>query len=377
MKNSIIHNEPISITNQRDDYGNLFDLVPCIITIQGRDYRILKQNGEFVRHFGSKVGEYCFNAYKGRDEKCADCPLEKTFNDGLIHTSEESGIDKDRSVTHWVVRTAPVKDRDGNIIAAMEMSIDVTQRIEAEQQLVQASKLATLGRMASGIAHELNQPLSVIKTSSSFLIKKNNKQEPVKDDIFVTMLTKIDGNVDRASKIINHLREFSRKSDMQTREVQVNDLLEQTCDAFSQQLKIKGINLVQHLDKNIPVIMGDPNRLEQVFINLLINARDAIEEKWGDSKCKPGDKKILFKTMVESEHVVIIVSDTGGGIPDGIADKIFEPFFTTKEVGRGTGLGLSISYGIIKEHGGDIHVVADNKNGAVFIIEIPVKDEGK
>jgi histidine kinase len=147
---------------------------------------------------------------------------------------------------------------------------DVTKRLLGEQQLIQASKMATLGEMATGIAHELNQPLTVMKTASNYLIKKINRGEQIKDDILRTMSEEIDRHVDRASKIINHLREFGRKSDLRIRTTSMSTrLLEKAVEMFSQQLKLRGIEVIWDLEDDLPHILGDINRLEQVFINLL------------------------------------------------------------------------------------------------------------
>ncbi|MDO9109936.1 MAG: ATP-binding protein, partial [Desulfatirhabdiaceae bacterium] len=249
---------------------------------------------------------------------------------------------------------------------------DITQRLETEQQFIQASKMATLGEMATGVAHELNQPLSVIKTASSFFIRKISRHEKLDDDILINMLGKIDSNVDRASRIIGHMRLFARKSEGKLEKIQVNDILEKAFEIFSQQLKVRGIDVQWQIEKNLPQVMGDPGRLEQVFINLLLNARDAIEEKWGDGasatnrEAEEGGKRIMLKTWKTDKMVGIEIQDTGKGIPVTVQDKIFEPFFTTKEVGKGTGLGLSISYGIIKECGGDIQVRSEEGEGASF-----------
>jgi histidine kinase len=371
--NNVFDSQQIELDGHPTFSGNLFDLVPCAITIQDRNYRILRHNTEFANMFGYKVGEYCFSAYKGRRQKCADCPLEKTFNDGLIHSSQESGLSKDGTSTYWIVKTTPIKDKNGNLIAAMEMSIDITEQIETEHQLIQASKLATLGEMATGVAHELNQPLSVIKTASSFLTKKTNAKEPVDDKRLLVLLNKIDSNVDRASKIISHLRMFARKSDDRRDDVNINHLLENVFEIVNQQLKVRNIQIDKEYDNALPLITGDPIRLEQVFINLLLNARDAIEEKWKDRECRPGDKRIVLKTAGKTGDVIVEIRDSGIGIPKKYQDKIFEPFFTTKEVGSGTGLGLSISYGIIKECGGSIRVRSAINEGSVFTVRLPAK----
>ncbi len=488
------HNNYIELEKQINEYVNLFDLVPCIITIQDKNYKILKFNHEFADKFGAKGGEYCFKAYKRRNKKCVDCPLEKTFLDGNTHIEEQSGVNQDGTAVHWIVKTSPIKNSEGEIVAAMEMSINITQQkmlqkklkksekkyhaifnnipdsifvidaeslniikcndsaesiygytkeemikkkfidlfveknkemlasliktsfslnkvkhkhkdastlfvnikispseyhgrkayiisssnitqsLETEHQLIQASKLTTLGEMATGIAHELNQPLSVIKTASTFIMKKKNKKETIDDDILLTMLSKIDSNVDRASKIINHMRQFSRKSNMEINRIQVNDVLNNALQIFNQQLHVRGIEVAKELDPHLPLILADPNCLEQVFINLILNARDAIEEKWGENTIKPGEKKIILKTHSDIQHVFVEVRDTGGGIPKEVAEQIFEPFFTTKVVGKGTGLGLSISYGIIKDCGGSIRAESGKGNGAVFIIKLPIRD---
>ena len=217
--------------------------------------------------------------------------------------------------------------------------------------------MATLGEMATGVAHELNQPLSVIKTASRFFMKKIKKKEKIEDEIFLTMSTEIDSYVDRAAKIINHMRQFGRKSDIALQKVQVNETLQKAMEILGQQLKVRGIEVVWNLEENLPLIMADPDRLEQVFINLLINARDAVDEKWQSQDHPQGDKKITIKTESGGNEIVVEISDTGPGISDAIIDRIFEPFFTTKKVGQGTGLGLSISYGIIQECKGSIKAI--------------------
>jgi histidine kinase len=249
--------------------------------------------------------------------------------------------------------------------------------LEAEQQLIQASKMATLGEMATGVAHELNQPLSVIKTVSSFCMKKRNAKEAIKADILDTMLAKVDSNVDRATKIINHMRQFARKSDMDRVMVQLNDVLKSAFEIFSQQLKVRGIQVVWEIQEVLPRIHADPGRLEQVFINLLLNARDAIESRWGDQPTgsDDGEKTIRLWTGIDDEQVSCRICDTGMGIPENMAEKIFEPFFTTKEVGKGTGLGLSISYGIVKECGGTIEAVPNLPQGTCFVLRFPRIDE--
>jgi len=483
------------LNKQRNEYQSLFELVPCIITVQDRDYKLIRYNREFDKKFNPNPGDYCYSAYKGRSEKCENCPVEKTFADGRLHFSEERSINKDGTPTHWIVNTSPIKNEKGEIVAAMEMSLDVThrklleeelkksekkyyaifdnipnpvfvldqdtleildcnasveivygyqkdeiirrsflmlfskdesehyskliksttvinqarhvnkagvtlfvnirispfedvgekallvttsditKRLETEQQLIQASKMATLGEMATGVAHELNQPLSVIKTASRFFMKKIKKKEKIEDDIFLTMAGEIDSYVDRAAKIINHMRQFGRKSDVTLEKIQVNLILGKALEIIGQQLKVRGILVVSDFEADLPLIMADPDRLEQVFINFLINARDAIDEKWQALPQQESDKKITLTTRTGDRKIAVVISDTGPGIADTIEDRIFEPFFTTKKVGQGTGLGLSISYGIIKECKGTIRAHSNEDGGASFTMTFPIAKE--
>ncbi len=486
-----IAQKQLELNRQRDEYVQLFERVPCIITVQDRNFKLLRYNKEFSDRFDPSPNDTCYHAYKGRSQKCDRCPVEMTFADGKSYSTEETGVDKEGDIKHWIVRTSPILDADGKIVAAMEISLDITERrlleveleksekkyhaifnnipnpifvlamdtlqildcnnsartvygyspealinksflelfrederdhyafklktasiinqarhlradqkqlyvnlrisvseysghevllvttsditkrLEAEQQLIQASKMATLGEMATGVAHELNQPLSVIKTASSFFIKKLSKAESIAPDILSTMLTKIDQNVDRATKIINHMRQFARKSDMEMERINIHEVLESAFEIFSQQLKVRGIEVEWRLDKTVPKIQGDADRLEQVFINLLLNARDAIEEKWQGREPAAFEKKITLTSGKVFDKVFVRVQDTGNGIPKHIVDKIFEPFFTTKEVGKGTGLGLSISYSIIKECGGEISVTSKKDEGTCFTVKFP------
>ena len=248
---------------------------------------------------------------------------------------------------------------------------DITQRLQTEQQLIQASKMATLGEMATGVAHELNQPLSVIKTASRFFIKKISRKEKIKDDILAAMAGEIDSYVDRATKIITHMRDFGRKTDATLEKFQVNEILESAMQILGQQLKVRGIEVEWELQADIPRIKADPGRLEQVFINLLINARDAIDEKWQSPQPAAEKKRIRLKTRSDGDKVVVEICDSGCGIPGKVVNRIFEPFFTTNKVGHGIGLGLSISYGIIQECNGSIQAVSQAESGTCFIMKFP------
>jgi PAS domain S-box-containing protein len=268
-----------------------------------------------------------------------------------------------------------------NIVAchAMHMGMDcliatttdIGENVEKEAQLIQASKLATLGTLASGMAHELTQPLNVIQVASDFFLKKIKKGEEISKDEVKMLAEEINSNVDRASKVIKHMRDFARQSDLTRTRVSINDPIRDVFKVMGQQLRVHQIEVELDLEENLPHIMADHNRLEQVFINLVTNAMYAMDDKglrWGDKKWQ---RLLNIKTFPADDQVVLTVSDTGKGIPQEIIDKIFEPFFTTREVGQGTGLGMSISYRIISDYGGTIEVESEVDVGATFTLRFP------
>jgi C4-dicarboxylate-specific signal transduction histidine kinase len=243
--------------------------------------------------------------------------------------------------------------------------------VEKEAQLIQASKLATLGTLASGMAHELTQPLNVIQVASDFFLKKIKRGEAVSTEELKTLAEEIDGNVNRATKVIKHMRDFARQSDLTRTRVNVNEPIQDVFKVMGQQLRVHEIEFELELDQNLPVIMADHNRLEQVFINLVTNAMYAMDDKglrWGNKKWQ---RLLRIKSFSADGQVVVTVSDTGKGIPREIQDKIFEPFFTTRKVGQGTGLGMSISYRIISDYGGTIEIESAVDMGTTFTLKFP------
>jgi PAS domain S-box-containing protein len=248
---------------------------------------------------------------------------------------------------------------------------DITENVEKEAQLIQASKLATLGTLASGMAHELTQPLNVIQVASDFFLKKINKGEEVTNNELRTMAEEIGSHVDRASKVIKHMRDFARQSDLTRMRININEPIKDVFRVMGQQLRVHQIEVELALDPNGLHIMADHNRLEQVFINLVTNAMYAMDDKglrWGDKKWR---RLLKIESFLTDGQVVVKVSDTGKGIPRDISDKIFEPFFTTREVGQGTGLGMSISYRIISDYGGTIEVESEVDKGTTFTLRFP------
>ena len=254
-------------------------------------------------------------------------------------------------------------------------TVDITESLEKETQLLQASKMSTLGEMATGVAHELNQPLSAIQIGTDFFKNMVEQGEKIPDDELMLVSEQMAGQVARAVHIINHLREFGRKGEILKEKVNINKPLKGVFTLLEQQLKLRGIKIISEFTDNLPPIMGNSNRLEQVFIDLVVNARDAMEAKKREGIGIKTDNVLTVRTFQENGLVVVTIGDTGIGISEDIRDKIFEPFYTTKEVGEGTGLGLSISYGIVKDYNGSIDVESKIGEGTTFKISFPACEE--
>ena len=205
-------------------------------------------------------------------------------------------------------------------------------------------------------------------------MRKLRNQEPLDEATFIQMAKGVDENVERAAKIIEHMREFGYQTDLKLEKVHVNQVIDKACGLFNQQFKVRDIELERELAEGLPPILAEPNRLEQVIINLLINARDAVEDRREKDPGYTGPDRVLLATSLDGDKVRITVEDSGAGFPDDIAHKLFEPFFTTKEVGKGTGLGLSISYGIVKDYKGDIRADRNEAGGARFTLRFPAAD---
>jgi len=248
---------------------------------------------------------------------------------------------------------------------------DITESVEKETQLIQAGKLATLGTMAAGMAHEINQPLNVIQICADLMLKMIKKGIAIPDDELVMMSKDIIDNVARASGVIKHVRDFARQSERDLKKMNLNDPINDVFKVLGHQLMVHSVTLVRELAPDLPEIRAEHNRLEQVFINLVTNAIDAMDERAEKSE-GPVEKKLVIRTFAKADEVIAVVSDTGMGMSEAVKRKIFEPFFTTKETGKGTGLGTSISFGIIKDYGGIIEIHSVEGEGSSFTIKFPI-----
>jgi two-component system, NtrC family, sensor kinase len=264
-----------------------------------------------------------------------------------------------RSNRHLVVNVsiAPLLGKNGTRLGHLVLLDDITQRVRLEDQMVQTEKLTSLGLLAAGVAHEVNTPLAVISNYIQMLAKQIPSEDPRQKTI-----ERIVKQTFRASEIVNNLLNFSRTGGAEAVDVDLNVVLEETLTLVQHPFKTAQVTVVRNYREHLPPVLGSATRLQQVFLNLFMNARDAM----------PNGGMLEVRTNASNGSVEIEVSDTGLGIPRENLHRIFDPFFTTKATGRGTGLGLSVSYGIIKEHAGKVDVRSTPGKGTSFRLEFPV-----
>lgn len=264
----------------------------------------------------------------------------------------------------------------GEIDAIIASTTDITEVVEKETQLIQAGKMTTLGVMAAGMAHEINQPLNVIQVCADFFLKMLNRGQPIEEQDLRMMANDIVANVERASGVIKHVRDFARQSEPVRSRIKINDPINDVFKVLGHQLKVHDVQVELDLDPDIPEVFAEHNRLEQVFINLVSNAIDAMDEKAARPDNADKEKRLTIRSFAENGQVVVKVIDTGTGMTEEIKNKILEPFFTTKKVGKGTGLGVSISYGIVKDYNGSIEIESEVGKGTTFILKFPQAARG-
>lgn len=237
---------------------------------------------------------------------------------------------------------------------------DVTETHEIRRQLIQSEKLSTLGEMVSGVAHELNNPLTGIRGYAELLLERKDIDPGTRSDC-----ERIRVNTERCARIVADLLTFARKRKLHYEDINISALLGEVFDLLHLQLKKSKVTLKRDLDRDIPSVLGDPHQLRQVFINLINNAQQALETD------RPGGAILVRVRLIDPTTVRVVIEDNGPGIAPEHLSRVFDPFFSTKPTGKGTGLGLSICYGIIKEHEGQIRVESPPGCGARFLIDLP------
>jgi len=287
--------------------------------------------------------------------------LDRARGEMRIHHLDKFTIETPRGEATYNIAIAPLVSKEMEQIGRLVIFDDITDRAELERRLVQADKLSSIGLLAAGVAHEVNTPLAVISTYAQMLTK-----QVAGDEQKSRMLEKIARQTFRASEIVNSLLNFSRTSSAELVDVQINRVIQETLSLLEHQLKKAAVEVRMHLDPDLVPVKGNAGKLQQVFLNLFINAKDAMEHH------RKGSSRVLEVVTKRSETgVAVDVIDTGHGIAPEHLSRIYDPFFTTKSAKKGTGLGLSVTYGIIQEHGGAIEALSRPGEGTCFHLEFP------
>jgi PAS domain S-box-containing protein len=343
---------------------SVIDGIEDSIAIVDREYNILFANKTARKRISAGkntiIGQTCFRTFHDKNEPCRHCQTSLTFDRGDARTTSftESGPDgQDRFVE---LHTYPIKGADGRVERVIEINRDITERRYLEMKLVQASKMAALGELAGGLAHQLNNPLVGVQNFVQLLLSRMNADDPNR---------KLAETIERAGgecvKIIKNLLKFSRESRHYFADVDINNVIDDVLSLLENQINLKGIRIEKSLSTDIPVFLGNETQLAQVVMNIIQNGAQAIE----------GNGVISIHTLIDraKDEIQVEISDTGKGIPAEHLDRLFEPFFTTRE--EGTGLGLSVAYGIVKNHEGRIEVESEEKRGSTFRLLFPLGGE--
>ncbi|MDZ7260741.1 MAG: PAS domain S-box protein [candidate division KSB1 bacterium] len=335
----------------------LFDGITDMISVQDREFHIVMANKKIANMCNTRpeklIGKRCFEVYFQLEAPCEDCPTAATFQSKKPEFCER--IYNGEIYHLW---TYPMFGLDGKLDCVIEYGQIVTEQKRLEKQLIQAEKLATIGILSSGIAHELRNPLNIIEAARYYIQDCIGNQNPQ----ITEKLETIKKHVRRASTIINNLLEFSRPAELEREYIDINQLIDSTIALIEKELSSKNITLVKNY-QNIPRAYFGLDSIKQVLLNIIINAIQAM----------PQGGQLQIKTNpLPEKWIEIHISDTGCGIPKKNLPHIFSPFFTTKKVGEGTGLGLYISHSIIKREGGEITVESQEGVGTTFTIRLPM-----
>jgi two-component system NtrC family sensor kinase len=284
--------------------------------------------------------------------------MAETLFSGQSTQRTERRWDSDGQPLEWEISTYPIRDEKNQMLQVIVLNQDVTEKRRLETSLAQSEKMAAVGQLAAGVAHDINNPLSAIIANTQLL-----QRELPPGDERQESLELIAKAGDRALRVVRNLLDFARQETYEFTATDVNASLQSALDLIEHQLLTHSIAIHCSLAADLPLIQASYDHLQSVWLNLLLNARDAFAGQSGD---------IHLTTCRQGNEVHVLVADTGMGIPPERLTRIFEPFYTTKQAGQGTGLGLSLCQRIIKQHGGHIHVDSQVGRGTVFTVALPL-----
>ncbi len=362
----------VELRNTTNELQAIFDSIGDGVTVYDHDGRIQHHNLISPRLYPEAIrpGKSCRDLFHPESPaQPEECPVERALRGERVETSQVSTGEGQK--TRYVDITAtPIKDALGEKNRALVFFRDISEKRLQEMHLIQNEKMSGIGVLATGIAHEINNPLTSVAGCAEALLRRFRDEPALKEDarldVFPRYLEVIVRESYRCKGIIEHMLSFSRKSDGYAVAVDMNVVLLEILELLKHQSAYRGIEVVTDLKPDLPRVLGEPSGLRQVCMNLLVNAHQAI---------KGAGRVSLTTAAVDAGMVSITIGDTGCGIAQEIMDRIWDPFFTTKEVGKGTGLGLALTYNIVKRQGGEIRVESCEGRGARFTVLLPAWPE--
>ena len=394
-----IGQEELKLRERTKEMETILNGIQDFILVITPEMEIIEVNESFLAKMNytraSVIGKKCHEVYYKADLPCNNgeihCPLREVIRNKRRVRKIQTRTMPDGSQRYYEVSIHPIWEKDGKISKFIHISRDITQAKKEEdeithrlelmveertrqlkethEKLLHQDKMSSLGKLSASVVHEINNPIAGI-LNLTMLMKRIVEEDSLNAKEcgrFQKYLSLMETETRRTSRIVSNLLAFSRQSKMELKRLDLNRLLEQTLLLNSNLLKIDGIKVETKLEPNLPEMVGSEDQLQQVFMNLVSNAAEAMEVKNG------GCLQIETKYSLAESCIEVGFSDTGVGIPDPNLSRLFEPFFTTKKKGKGVGLGLSVVYGIIQEHGGSISVQSKPDEGTTFQVKLPLK----
>ncbi len=358
------------ISRSQKEWETTFDAMQDCVSVHDTSGKVIRANLALARRMKTTppkvIGKYCTELYSPGQPGSFPCNHTRKLEADPVIVEE---VELPHMGGTFQISVSPWYDKNNRLVGSIHVAKDVTNEKLLRQQLIQSEKLSAIGELISGIAHELNNPLTGVMGYSQLLQLRHDLDDRARDN-----LLKINNLALRCQKIVQNLLSFARKQKPERTLCDINEILERTVELRSYELQVNNIDINLDLDRHLPRTIADAHQLQQVFLNNITNAEQAMLDSHGR-----GQLAIRTRVNPQNSFITIEISDDGPGIPEAHLTRIFDPFFTTKEVGKGTGLGLSLSYGIIKEHGGNISARSKPGEGSTFVIELPVivrlKDE--
>ena len=345
------------------EWRETFDSITDDISIHSKDCRLRRVNMAFADTFRMEpcqlIGKHCHELMHGTKEPVPACPHRETLQTGKPARAEffepTLGI-------HLELTTSPIFDERGEITGTVHITRDITERKRQSEQLMMTDRLVSIGELASGAAHELNNPLTSVIGFSQLLMERDVPDD-IREDVSI-----IYSQAQRAAEVVKNLLTFARKHTPVKQLNQINRIIEDVLSLRAYEHKVNNIEVKRRLAPDLPEIMVDYFQMQQVFVNIIINAEYFMKEEHNGGT-------LTVTTKRQNDTVVVSIANDGPGISEECLGQIFNPFFTTKEVGKGTGLGLSICHGIVTEHGGKIYAESETGEGATFVVELPISKQ--